>query len=87
VDAVGNRTSQTIGIQTTNFTLNNDDELTATASSTGGFVNSYSYNANGEQTGRTLLGTVSIADQIAYAPVILRQTGRHRRRISSLRAL
>ncbi|MCW3100318.1 MAG: repeat-containing protein, partial [Chthonomonadaceae bacterium] len=57
VDAVGNRTSQTIGTQTTAFTLNSDDELTATSSSTGGFVNSYSYNANGEQTGRTLSGT------------------------------
>ena len=52
-----NRTSQTIGTQTTSFTLNSDDELTATASSTSGFVNSYSYNANGEQTGRTLSGT------------------------------
>ncbi|MCW3054245.1 MAG: repeat-containing protein, partial [Chthonomonadales bacterium] len=57
VDAVGNRTSQTIGSATTAFTLNSDDELTATSSSTGGFVNSYSYNANGEQTGRTLSGT------------------------------
>ena len=39
---------------TTSFTLDNDDELTATTSSTGGFVDSLSYNANGEQTGRTL---------------------------------
>jgi RHS repeat-associated protein len=36
------------------FTLNTDDELTATS---GGFTNSYSYNANGEQTNRTLAGT------------------------------
>ncbi|HLJ68170.1 MAG TPA: RHS repeat-associated core domain-containing protein [Chloroflexota bacterium] len=57
LDPVGNRTSQTIGTATTSFTLDNDDELTATSSSTGGFVNSYSYNANGEQTGRTLSGT------------------------------
>ena len=51
---MGNRTSQTVGSTTTNFTLNTDDELTAT---TTGFVNSYSYNYNGEQTGRTLSGT------------------------------
>ena len=57
MDAVGNRTSQTVGTATTAFTLNSDAELTATSSSTGGFVNSYSYNANGEQTGRTLSGT------------------------------
>ena len=57
VDAAGNRTSQTKGTATTAFTLNNDDALTATTSSTGGFVNSYSYNDNGEQTGRTLSGT------------------------------
>ena len=34
--------------------INSDDELTATS---GQFSNSYSYNANGEQTGRTLSGT------------------------------
>jgi YD repeat-containing protein len=56
VDAAGNRTSQTKGTATTAFTLNNGDALTATSSSTGGFVNSYS-NDNGEQTGRTLSGT------------------------------
>ena len=44
----------TEGRTTTNFTLNNDDELTATS---GGFVNSYGYNANGEQISRTLSGT------------------------------
>jgi hypothetical protein len=32
----------------------NDDELTATS---GGFVNSYAYNVNGQQTTRTLAGT------------------------------
>ncbi|MCX6360085.1 MAG: hypothetical protein NT029_09770, partial [Armatimonadetes bacterium] len=54
LDGVGNRTAQTVGGNTTSFTLNADDELTATS---GGFTNSYSYNANGEQTGRTLGGT------------------------------
>ncbi|MBM3494715.1 MAG: RHS repeat protein, partial [Armatimonadetes bacterium] len=54
VDGEGNRTSQTIGANTTSFTLNDDYELTATS---GGFSNSYSYNANGEQTGRTLSAT------------------------------
>ena len=48
---------------TTSFTYSNDDELTATSSSSGGFVNSYSYNANGEQTGRTLSG---IAYSLTY---------------------
>ena len=57
VDGVGNRTSQTVGAQTTTFTLDSDDQLNSTSSTTGGFVNSYSYNANGEQTGRTLSGT------------------------------
>ncbi len=57
VDGVGNRTSQTIGTKTTSFTLNTDDELTATSSSTGGFVNSYTYNNAGDQTNRTLSGT------------------------------
>jgi YD repeat-containing protein len=54
LDGVGNRTSQTVGGVSTSFTINSDDELTATS---GGFTNSYSYNANGEQTGRTLSGT------------------------------
>ena len=45
LDGVGNRTSQTNGTATTTFTLDSDDELTATSSSTGGFVNSYGYNA------------------------------------------
>jgi RHS repeat-associated protein len=57
VDGVGNRTSQTIGTKTTSFTLNSDDQLTATSSSTGGFVNSYTYNNAGDQTNRTLSGT------------------------------
>ena len=57
LDAVGNRTGQTKGTATTTLTLDSDDELTATSSSTGGFVNSYGYNANGEQTSRTLSGT------------------------------
>ena len=57
VDGVGNRTSQTIGTKTTSFTYNSDDALTATSSSTGGFVNSYSYNNAGDQTNRTLSGT------------------------------
>jgi RHS repeat-associated protein len=57
LDPVGNRTSQTVGTATTSFTLDNDDQLNSTASSTGGFTNSYSYNTNGEQTGRTLSGT------------------------------
>ncbi|MDE2206417.1 MAG: hypothetical protein KGK12_07220 [Armatimonadetes bacterium] len=43
-----------MGSTSTSFTMDNDDELTATS---GGFANSYSYNANGEQTGRTLAGT------------------------------
>ena len=54
LDPAGNRTSQTVGGVTTNFTLNSDDQLTATS---GGIVNSYGYNANGEQTSRTLSGT------------------------------
>jgi len=54
LDDVGNRTSQTVGGVTASFTLNSDDQLTATS---GGFVNSYGYNANGEQTSRTLSGT------------------------------
>ena len=57
VDGVGNRTSQTIGTKTTAFTLNSEDELTATSSSTGGFVNSYTFNNAGDQTNRTLSGT------------------------------
>jgi RHS repeat-associated protein len=57
LDPVGNRTGETLGTATTSFTLDNDDQLNSTSSSTGGFVNSYSYNANGEQTGRTLSGT------------------------------
>jgi RHS repeat-associated protein len=56
VDGVGNRTAQTVGGNSTSFTLNSDDELTATS---GGFTNSYTYNANGEQTGRTLGGTAT----------------------------
>lgn len=63
LDGAGNRTSQTVGSATTTFTLNTDDQLTATSSSSGGFVNSYSYNDNGEQTGRTLSGT---AYSLAY---------------------
>ena len=43
--------------KTTTLTYDSDDELNSTSSSTGGFVNSYTYNANGEQTGRTLSGT------------------------------
>ena len=54
---MGNRTSQTIGSATTSFTLNSDDELTATSSSSGGCVNSYTYNNAGYQTNRTLSGT------------------------------
>src|SRR5439155_23375618 len=57
VDSVGNRTSQTIGSATTSFTLNSEDALTATSSSSGGFTNSYSYNNAGDQTNRTLAGT------------------------------
>lgn len=54
LDGVGNRTSQTKGGTTTSFTLDSDDELTATST---GFTNSYSYNARGDQTNRTLSGT------------------------------
>ncbi|MDE2125762.1 MAG: hypothetical protein KGJ62_04165 [Armatimonadetes bacterium] len=54
VDPVGNRTGETVGSTSTSFTMDNDDELTATS---GGFANSYSYNANAEQSGRTLAGT------------------------------
>jgi len=60
LDGVGNRTSQTKGTATTSFTLDSDDQLNSTSSTTGGFVNSYSYNANGEQTGRTLSGTAYV---------------------------
>ena len=56
VDGVSNRTSSTVGGVTTTYTYDNDDELTATS---GGFVNSYGYNANGDQTTRTLSGTAS----------------------------
>jgi RHS repeat-associated protein len=54
LDGVGNRTSQTVGGTSTSFTINSDDQLTATS---GGFSNSYGYNSNGEQTSRTLAGT------------------------------
>jgi RHS repeat-associated protein len=57
LDGVGNRTAQTVGTATTSFTLDSDDQLNSTSSTTGGFTNSYSYNANGEQTGRTISGT------------------------------
>ena len=57
MDWAGNRTSQTVGTATTSFTLDSDDQLNSTASSTGGFTNSYGYNAKGEQTSRTLSGT------------------------------
>lgn len=53
-DGEGDRTSQTVNGTTTNCTRNDDYELTATS---GGFTNSYSYNANGEQTGRTVMAT------------------------------
>jgi YD repeat-containing protein len=56
-DLVGNRVSEANGAATTALNYDNDDELTSTTSSTGGFVNSYSYNLNGEQTGRTLAGS------------------------------
>ena len=61
LDGEGRRTSQGVTVggstATTAFILNSDDELTSTSSSTGGFTNSYSYNDNGEQIGRTLSGT------------------------------
>jgi len=63
VDGVGNRTSQTIGTKTTSFTYNSDDALTSTASTTGGFVNSYGYNNAGDQTTRTLAG---VSNTLAY---------------------
>jgi RHS repeat-associated protein len=66
LDGEGRRTSQavTVGLSTatTALTLNADDELTATSSSSGGFTNSYSYNDNGEQIGRTLSGTAYSQD-------------------------
>ena len=65
LDATGNRTAQTVGGVTTNFTINSDDELTATS---GGFVNSYSYNLNGEQTGRTLARTAKLDHPGAAQP-------------------
>jgi RHS repeat-associated protein len=61
LDPVGNRTAQTSGTATTSFTLDSDDQLNSASSATGGLNNSYSYNANGEQTGRTIAGT-------AYTP-------------------
>ena len=54
VDRVSNRTSSTVGGATTTYAYDNDDELTGTS---GGFVNTYGYNANGDQTTRTLSGT------------------------------
>jgi YD repeat-containing protein len=45
----------------TSFTVDSDDEVTAASSSSGGLNNSYSYNSNGEQTGRTLAGTAYTA--------------------------
>jgi RHS repeat-associated protein len=54
LDGVGNHTSQTYNGVGMSFTLNSDDELTATS---GMIVNSYAYSLNGEQTTRTLAGT------------------------------
>ena len=54
VDGVSNRTSSTVGGVTTTYAYDADDELTGTS---GGFVNSYGYNANGDQTTRTVGGT------------------------------
>ena len=56
VDSVSNRTSSTVGGVTTTYAYDADDELTGTS---GGFVNSYGYNANGDQTTRTLAGASS----------------------------
>ena len=52
-----NRTSQTVGGTSTTFTYDNDDRLTSTS---GGVVNSYGYNDNGEQTSRTRYGTACL---------------------------
>ena len=54
VDGVSNRTSSTVGGVTTIYAYDNDDELSSTS---GGFANSYGYNANGDQTTRTVGGT------------------------------
>src|SRR5205085_7786263 len=54
LDGAGNRTSQTVGGTSTTFSYSVDDELSSTS---GGFTNSYGWNANGEQTSRTLSGT------------------------------
>ncbi|MFA6082263.1 MAG: DUF6531 domain-containing protein [Patescibacteria group bacterium] len=54
LDGVGNRTAQTVGGTSTSFTINDDNEVTATS---GGFTNSYTYNDAGYQTNRTLAGT------------------------------
>ena len=65
LDAEGRRTSQSVTsggtTKVTNFTVDSDDEVTAASSSSGGLNNSYSYNSNGEQTGRTLAGTAYTA--------------------------
>lgn len=47
VDAVGNRTDQTVGGVRTTFQYDADDELVST---TGGMNRAYSYNANGDAT-------------------------------------
>jgi hypothetical protein len=74
----GRRTYQGVTVggntATTAFTLNDDDELTSTSSSTGGFTNSYSYDDNGEQIGRVLSGTTYSQD-FDYDGQIVSTTG------------
>ena len=47
VGGVSNRASSTVGGVTTTYSYDADDELTGTSE---GFVNTYGYNANGDQT-------------------------------------
>lgn len=53
LDGEGNRLSQTVNGVVTTFSYNADDQLLSTS---GGLVNSYSYNGNGEQVSRVLNG-------------------------------
>ena len=56
VDGAGNRTTSTVGGATSTYAYDADDELLRTS---GGFVNSYGYNANGDQTARAVGGASS----------------------------
>ncbi|MDE2126559.1 MAG: hypothetical protein KGJ62_08215 [Armatimonadetes bacterium] len=55
-----------MGSASNSFTMDNDDELTVTS---GGSSNRYSYNANGEQTDRSLADTTTSTQCAGSAPV------------------